>query len=424
MGCYILFSLYSVVIAIMAEAHNSMNGAAGAPPAEDSGTADKAPEEPGVSRGPQEEVLDCPVSSTDDGHGEGEGDEKESQDGDTDQSEGESDPEEGPPEILDANQLEERLGEARKAVVCGRYEEATQLLPSCLATITGEAGELCVKLAEPHYLYGKSLFECARVGAGVIGEGVLKENPDKSKGEESSEDQTESTDEVNETEPNSFEVAWENLEVSRVICSKHLEQNSDISVAKILLEVLTCLGELQVETGCYEKAAADYTDCLRLVNKYPGACTQQVLGATHFSLGLAYSLAGEHQLAAEALKNALDILTKLLGELQEGSPEASSLQELIDEIKPRLAEAIDQAREKIEQLKLQQSQSDQPTSSSNGEKQSIVVPPCEPVESVKVNDISHLVRKKRPLEEVTECASGTTSPKKAKSEPEVCPDET
>ena len=394
----------------MAEAHSSTDGATETP-SEDSGTAGKAPAEP---------QADAPDSMSSPGAGAGEGERKGSQ-GDSDNSQGESDLEEDPPEILEPEQLEERLGEARKAVVCGRYSAAMELLPSCLATITSEAGELSAKLAEPHYLYGRSMFECARVGTGVIGEGILKENPDKSK-EDSCENHTESTEEVNETEPNNFEVAWENLEVSRVICSKQLENSSDVSVAKILLEVLTCLGELQVETGCYEKAAADYTDCLQLLNKYPAVCTQQFVGATHFSIGLAYSLAGEHQQAAEALKYALDLLNKLLGEQQEGTPEASSLQELIDEIRPRLAEAIDQAREKIEQLKLQ-AQSDQPSSSS-GEKKSVVVPPSEPVEPVKVNDISHLVRKKRPVEEVAGCPSGTTSPKKAKSEQEVCPDET
>ena len=396
----------------MAEANSSTNGASSAPPAENSGTKDKDPAEPGTSRTPQAEVSD---SLTSPGTGTGEGEQKGSQGEDSSQSDAED-----PAEILDPEQLGERLGEARKAVVVGRYEEAMRLLPSCLDTITSEAGELSVKLAEPHYLYGRSLFECARVGAGVIGDGILKENPEKNKGD-SGEDGTESTEEVNETEPNNFEVAWENLEVSRVICSKQLERDSsDVSVAKIMLEVLTCLGELQVETGCYEKAAADYTDCLQLLSKHPDISTQQVVGATHFSVGVAYSLAGEHQLAVEALKSALDVLSKLLGEQEEDTQEASSLQELIDEIKPRLVEAIEQAREKLEQVQLK-SQSDQPTS-SNGDKQSQVPAASVPVEPVKVNDISHLMRKKRPVEEVADGQSDTTSPKKAKSEQEVSTD--
>ena len=389
----------------MAEATNSTNGTPHTPVEADT--------KPGDSPSPQADTPTSPADVPDKGDGE-----DESQDMDSEDSQGESDVEEGKPEILEANVLEERLGEARKAVLVGRYEEATQLLPSCLATITDKEGELSVKLAEPHYLYGKSLFEFARMNAGVLEEGTLKQKKDNSTGEVIVEDNVDSTIEVNETEPNNFEVAWENLEVSRVICSKALElEDTAVPIAKILLEVLSCLGELQVETGCYEKAAADYTESLLLLKKYPDIATEKVEGATYYSIGISFSLAGEHQLAVEALTNALGVLTKLV---EKNENETKFLQELIDEIRPRLAEAIEQAREQIEKLKLQ-SETDQPTSSSNGDKPDEVI--SKPVMGavVKVNDISHLVRKKRSVEEVTsEPSSESTSPKKAKQEQEVC----
>eukprot|EP00800_Vazella_pourtalesii_P007543 TRINITY_DN2018_c0_g1_i1.p2 TRINITY_DN2018_c0_g1~~TRINITY_DN2018_c0_g1_i1.p2 ORF type:complete len:392 (-),score=123.76 TRINITY_DN2018_c0_g1_i1:64-1239(-) len=389
----------------MAEAPNSTNGTT------------NTPVEAGAKSGSSPASLPCtpasPAGVPADEKGDGE---DQSQDMGSEDSQVESDEEEGKPEILEASVLEERLGEAKKAVLVGRYEEAMQLLPSCLATITDKEGELSIKLAEPHYLYGKSMFECARMTAGVLEEGALKPKTDKSTEKVDVEDDAESTDDVNETEPNNFEVAWENLEVSRVICSNKLEmEDTNVAVAKILLEVLNCLGELQVETGCYDKAAADYTECLQLLKKYPDIATENVEGATQYSMGISFSLAGEHQLAVEALSDALGVLTKLL----EKSEDKASLQELIDEIKPRLAEAVDQAREKIEQLKLQ-SESDQPTSSSNGDKLDEVI--SKPVMGavVKVNDISHLVRKKR---SASEPSSESTSPKKAKQELEVCPDQ-
>ncbi|KAI6646584.1 Nuclear autoantigenic sperm protein [Oopsacas minuta] len=394
----------------MAEAQNSTNEA----------TDNLVEDQPSSRTVPQTEIPDTPADMPAGDKGEGDEQGKEMDSEDSQESPDEGDLEDSKHEILDPEQLEERLGEARKAVIVSRYEDAMQLLPSCLATITDKEGELSVKLAEPHYLYGKSMFECARINTGVLGEGVLKDKHTHSKGEESSDDNVETTDEVTETEPNNFEVAWENLEVSRVICSKALELNSsDIEVANILLEVLTCLAELQIETGCYEKAAADFEECLQLLGKYPDISTLKLVGATHFSIGMALSLAGDYQLAVEALTRSLDALTKLLGE-SEGS-EASSLQELIDDIKPRLAEAIDQTREKIEQMK-QGSESDKPTNSSNGDKDAKVIlkPVSIDLESVKVNDISHLVRKKRSVEEVTSGPVGeATSPKKAKKEQEV-----
>ena len=394
---------------LMAEAPNSTNGTTDSPVESDSKSGDSPAPQPDTPASP----ADVPADDK--------GDEDQSQDMDSDDSQVESDVEEGKPEILEASVLEERLGEARKAVLVGRYEEATQLLPSCLATITDKEGELSFKSAEPHYLYGKSLFMCASMSAGVLEEGALKQKTDESTGEVVGEDNAESTDEANETEPNNFEVAWENLEVSRVICSKELKlKDTDVPVAKLLLAVLNCLGELQVETGCYDKAAADFTECLQLLQKYPDIGTEKVEGATYYSIGISLSLAGEHQLAVEALSKALVVLTKLL---EKNEDEAKSLQELIDEIKPRLAEAVDQAREKIEKLKLE-SETDQPTSSSNGDKPDEVI--SKPVMGavVKVNDISHLVRKKRSVEEVTsEPLSESTSPKKSKQEQEVCPNQ-
>ena len=316
-------------------------------------------------------------------------------------------------ELLDGKQLEERLGEARKAVIVGKYEDAIHLLPSCLASITRTDGELCLGLAEPHYLYGRSLFECARSGSGVFGEGMLKETSkegeDGEEGDSNRGDEicAETTEEGNETEPSNFELAWENLEVSRVICSKHLEEKRDESIAKILLEDLTCLGELQVETGCYEKATDDYMHCLQLLDKFPEIRSKELLGATHYSIGISCSLAGDHQLAVKAFESALEALNDLLGEKEENSTEASSLKELVEEIKPRLAEAQEQMREKSERSHpvAKPLQSDEPTSSNGDE-------PCQvPTNSkgtiskdlgpVKVNDISHLVRKKRPADDST-----------------------
>ncbi|XP_066258431.1 protein HGV2 isoform X2 [Euwallacea similis] len=222
--------------------------------------------------------------------------------------------------------------------------------------------------------------------------------PSTSKGDgaESLDDQQESEDVTSD-----LQVAWEVLEFAKQIFQKLNEKKS-------LAEALIVLGEVSLESENFESAINDIKQGLEL-QKELFAKDSRTVAETLYKLGMAYSTNSQMDEAIQSFTNSLEYLKHRIATLKEIKPptqehddEIEEIQGLIPEIEDKIAdmhvykdEAIKKVTEAIaESTKKQEAAS----SNSNG--------------NARVSDISHLVKRKRKIEEVDNSSEGPTSSKK------------
>ncbi|OQR99240.1 hypothetical protein ACHHYP_07153 [Achlya hypogyna] len=129
-----------------------------------------------------------------------------------------------------------------------RYEEAVVHFEDLLRTmVEGNENTDQLRVAPVYYEYGNALLSLAEATASVFGR-------DAAKGEEGEEE-----------DENDLEVAWEMLEVARVLLTKH--EGEDIRVDKELARVYSRLGDLGMESDLFQQARSDYEKSLALQKK-------------------------------------------------------------------------------------------------------------------------------------------------------------
>ncbi|XP_066145582.1 protein HGV2 isoform X2 [Euwallacea fornicatus] len=223
--------------------------------------------------------------------------------------------------------------------------------------------------------------------------------PSTSKGDgaEPSDDQQESEDVTSD-----LQVAWEVLEFAKQIFQKLDEKKS-------LAEALIVLGEVSLESENFESAINDIKQGLEL-QKGLFAKDSRTVAETLYKLGMAYSTNSQMDEAIQSFTNSLEYLKNRITTLKEIKPptqehddEIEEIQGLIPEIEDKIAdmhvykdEAIKKVTEAItESTKKQEAAS----SNSNG--------------NARVSDISHLVKRKRKIEEADNGSEGPTPKKPA-----------
>ncbi|KAF0687889.1 Aste57867_20381 [Aphanomyces stellatus] len=129
-----------------------------------------------------------------------------------------------------------------------RYEEAVAHFEDLLRTMveTEQNGDT-LRVAPVYYEYGNALLSYAEATASVFG----KDTAQMAEGEE---------------EENDLEVAWEMLEVARVLLTKH--EGEDARIDKELARVYMRLGDLSMESDLFPQARSDYEKSLALQQKH------------------------------------------------------------------------------------------------------------------------------------------------------------
>ncbi|XP_063963184.1 histone-binding protein N1/N2-like [Lytechinus pictus] len=229
-----------------------------------------------------------------------------------------------------------------------------------------------------------------------------------------------------------FQLAWEMLELSRVIISKKEDKESQMKVSQIHLK----LGELGLETEQYAQSIVDFNACLEIQKKYLDPESRLIAG-THYNLGLACSFDQKFDESIEHYRKSKQLIEKRLESLEKKVSETEGKgkekadekdpivcdQKEIDELKELLPDIVSKL-EDAKEMKLQAVTSDGagPSSSSgfaagsssgfapSAFAQSSSAQPIQQIavkkaESVPVTDISHLVRKKRKPEETDAAAA-------------------
>ncbi|XP_063056647.1 nuclear autoantigenic sperm protein isoform X2 [Engraulis encrasicolus] len=238
------------------------------------------------------------------------------------------------------------------------------------------------------------------------------DDDDDKEGEGNAEDK-ESEDEVG-----NLQLAWEMLEVAKVIYKRKEAKDDQLVTAQIFLK----LGEVGAESGNYGQALDDFQDCLALQLKHLPPHSR-LLAETHYQLGMTFSLTNEFRAAIDHFNSSIKVIETRVAMLQEliskaegeeaakeQRNELEELQQLLPDIKEKVEDSKESQRTTAAaSFAIQQTMGGASTSSAfpseNGGASSSSTPVSQiPVKreagdgaassSKPTSDISHLVRKK------------------------------
>ncbi|XP_059416202.1 histone-binding protein N1/N2-like isoform X4 [Carassius carassius] len=245
------------------------------------------------------------------------------------------------------------------------------------------------------------------------------EEPMEEDGDEDEEDDDEDAEgeskdkDSDEDEVGNLQLAWEMLEVAKVIYKRKASEEDQLMAAQIYLK----LGEVGAESGNYSQALEDFNECLTLQLKHLPSHSR-LLAETHYQLGTTYSYTTQYSQAIEHFSNSIKVIESRLAMLQEliekaeGAEAAKEEKRELEELKqllPEIAEKIEDAKESqrtsaaaseaIHQTLAGASTSSAFAAENGGPSSStasqIPVRPADGASSSKsASDISHLVRKK------------------------------
>ncbi|MEQ2194472.1 hypothetical protein XENOCAPTIV_029850, partial [Xenoophorus captivus] len=153
-------------------------------------------------------------------------------------------------------------------------------------------------------------------------------------------------------EVGNLQLAWEMLEVAKVIYKRKETKEDQLMAAQTHLK----LGEVSAESGNYTQALEDFQECLKLQLKHLDS-DSRLLAETHYQLGVTYSLNFQYAEAIEALNHSTAAIKSRLEKLQEmidkaEGPEAlSDERKELEELKALLPEILEKVEDATEGMK-------------------------------------------------------------------------
>merc|ERR1712096_131221 len=175
-------------------------------------------------------------------------------------------------------------------------------------------------------------------------------------GADNTEGDSEKKDE--EEEPSNLQLAWEMLELAKMVYTKQAEESAVDTKAEIeekLCSTMLALGEVSLENENYKQAVEDIRMCLKKQESLPK--DSRVVAETHYQLGVALGFNSEFEEAVESLNSAIKIIKERINKIKEGikspkkSPtkdekkEVTELEVLIPEIEEKIADTKDMKKE-------------------------------------------------------------------------------
>ncbi|XP_022622026.1 nuclear autoantigenic sperm protein [Seriola dumerili] len=242
-----------------------------------------------------------------------------------------------------------------------------------------------------------------------------------------------------EEEVGNLQLAWEMLEVAKVIFKRKESKEEQLMAAQAYLK----LGEVSTESGNYPQALEDFQECLTLQLKHLSPHSR-LLAETHYHVAATLCYMDQYSQAIQHYNSSIKVIETRLAMLQEvidaadGAAEEKNEMEELKQLLPDIREKVEDAKESQRTAStasqaIQQTLGGASTSTAflceNGGPSSsssaafatasqIPVKSSDSASSSKaVSDISHLVRKKRKPEE--ESPVKDTDAKQAKQEATV-----
>jgi len=127
-------------------------------------------------------------------------------------------------------------------------------------------------------------------------------------------------------EPSTLQLAWEVLELAKLICKEQLEGDKDNSaMEKRVCDTYILLSEVSVESGNYGQAVEDLNVCLEKQKVLlPADCRN--IAETHYRLGVALGFEKKYDDAIVNLEAAVSVLSNCLNNFKEKSGTESKME--------------------------------------------------------------------------------------------------
>jgi len=156
-----------------------------------------------------------------------------------------------------------------------------------------------------------------------------------------------------EEEPSNLQLAWEMLEMAKIVYSKQIEVGSDASkkpeLEERLCSTILLLGEVSIENENYKQAVDDIKTCLEKQVNMPK--DSRLRAETHYQLGVALGFSGLFDEAVESLNSAVAVIKERIERLKKADgtdqvkKELSELEALIPEIAEKISDTKDMKKE-------------------------------------------------------------------------------
>ncbi|KAM6938350.1 histone-binding protein N1/N2-like [Lycodopsis pacificus] len=349
-----------------------------------------------------------------------------------------------------AEEAKKLIGTGNRHLVMGDVVSAVSVFQDACSMLAAKYGDTAAECGEAFFLCGKSLLELARMENSVLGnalEGVPEESEEEEQpsssniesannldGQDDDDDDDDDEDgerngqEKEEDEVGNLQLAWEMLEVAKVIYKRKEGKDDQLMAAQAYLK----LGEVSAESGNYPQALEDFQECLALQLKHLPPHSR-LLAETHYHVATTLCYMDQYSQAIQHYNSSIKVIEARLAMLQEaiGAAEEKNEMEELKQLLPDIREKVEDATESQRTASaasqaIQQTLGGASTSSAflceNGGPSSsssqIPVKSCDGTSPSKaVSNISHLVRKKRKPEE--ESPVKDTDAKQAKQEATV-----
>ncbi|KAM6264310.1 nuclear autoantigenic sperm protein isoform 2-T2 [Spheniscus humboldti] len=214
-----------------------------------------------------------------------------------------------------------------------------------------------------------------------------------------------SLQESEEDEVGNLELAWDMLELAKVIYKRQETKEAQLHAAQAHLK----LGEVSIESENYTQAIEEFQACLALQQKYLEA-HDRLLAESHYQLALAYHYNSQFDEAVlqfgksvEVIDKRMAMLTERIKKTESGSPEDEKEIEELKGLLPEIKEKIEDSKESQKSVRVAElalkatlvgTTSGFAQSEDSGSVSTIPVRKAADGASQCVTDISHLVRKK------------------------------
>jgi len=193
-----------------------------------------------------------------------------------------------------------------------------------------------------------------------------KAESDVEGGEKEGEDKS-AQDAEEEDDPSNLQLAWEMLELAKVVYTKTVETEKDnLEVGRRLCETYMVLGEVSLENENYPQAVEDLELCLaRRVASLPS--DSRCIAETHYQLGIAQGFDMKWEEAVVSLEAAIKVLETRVANLKSSteSPdeskkedalytrekEATELEALIPEIREKITDTNEMKAESLRKMR-------------------------------------------------------------------------
>ncbi|XP_026815358.1 protein HGV2-like [Rhopalosiphum maidis] len=224
---------------------------------------------------------------------------------------------------------------------------------------------------------------------------IEKENLSVDEGEKPDEE------DVGEDDVNDLQIAWEMLDLAKVIYKNKDTEESKLKLAEVLMKC----GEVSIEDEKFDTAIQDMTESLE-IRRLLLPEDSRIIAETLFQLGIAQELGGSGEQAIELLSEAVTVLNhkiKTLENMNNDSDiikaEIAEVKSIIPEIQEKIVDIKERKKAAVSALLAAVGASNLAT--TNGETSSTIK---------QASNISHLVRK-RPKQEETADAAPNKVPK-------------